>query len=67
MKEIFIKHDGNYQNEILEKRKCLISNAEKLFVNELGITYENWEYYFTGKGKPEPEPLKHQLSGFWSV
>ncbi len=41
MKEIFIKHDGNYQNEILEKRKCLISNAEKLFVNELGITYEN--------------------------
>ena len=41
MKEIFIKHDGNYQNEILEKRKCLISNAEKLFVNKLGITYEN--------------------------
>ena len=41
MKEIFIKHDGNYQKEILEKRKCLISNAEKLFVNKLGITYEN--------------------------
>jgi hypothetical protein len=41
MKEIFIKNDGNYQKEILEKRKCLISNAEETFVKKFGIIYES--------------------------
>lgn len=41
MKEIFINNDKNYQRLILDKRKTMIIDAEKLFVEKLDISYIN--------------------------
>lgn len=46
MKDTFRSKSANYQNEILKKRKDLIIDAEKIFVEKLGIKYDIQDYVF---------------------